>query len=159
MSERCGGYEMEILLIEDNPGDARLTEEALKDSNISFNLKVVENGLEALSFLRGDEEYSGRTVPDLILLDLNLPVMDGRELLDRMKEDELLRRIPVIVLTASKSENDVRRSYDSNANAYIVKPADFQQYSEVIKAVEDFWLTIVKLPGIDSNCIETADME
>ncbi|MBN1288525.1 MAG: response regulator [Actinobacteria bacterium] len=148
MTGKCEGSVIEILLIEDNQGDARLTEEALKDGNICFELHVVEDGLEALLFLRGEGKYARRTVPDLILLDLNLPVMDGRELLVKLKEDEKLRMIPVIVLTASKSENDIARSYDSQANAYITKPADLDQFSDVIKAVEDFWLTVVRLPSV-----------
>ncbi|MBN2169036.1 MAG: response regulator [Actinobacteria bacterium] len=150
MTGKCEGSVIEILLIEDNPGDARLTEEALKDGNISFELHIVEDGLEALSFLKGEGKYADRITPDLILLDLNLPVMDGRELLVKLKEDDRLRMIPVIVLTASKSESDIARSYESQANAYITKPADLDQFSDVIKAVEDFWLTVVKLPSV--NC-------
>lgn len=137
---------IEILLVEDNPGDVRLTKEALKDNKVRNNLTVVEDGVEAMSFLRREGKYIGSPRPDLILLDLNLPKKDGREVLSEIKADEHLRRIPVVVLTTSKAEEDILRAYDLNANCYITKPVDFDQFIRVVKTIEDFWLTMVKLP-------------
>jgi len=137
---------VEILLVEDNPGDVRLTKEALKDNKVRNNLTVVEDGVEALSFLRREGRYTGAPRPDLILLDLNLPKKDGREVLSEIKADERLRRIPVVVLTTSKAEEDILRAYDLNANCYITKPVDFDQFIKVVRTIEDFWLTMVKLP-------------
>lgn len=137
---------IEILLVEDNPGDVRLTKEALKDNKVRNNLTVVEDGVEAMSFLRREGRYTGSPRPDLILLDLNLPKKDGREVLSEIKADEHLRRIPVVVLTTSKAEEDILRAYDLNANCYITKPVDFDQFIRVVKTIEDFWLTMVKLP-------------
>lgn len=137
---------VEILLVEDNPGDVRLTEEALKDNKVHNNLHIVEDGVEALAFLRREGTYSGCPRPDLILLDLNLPRKDGREVLAEIKADEGLRRIPVVVLTTSKAEEDILRAYDLSANCYITKPVDFEQFIRVVRSIEDFWLAMVKLP-------------
>ena len=137
---------IEILLVEDNPGDARLAVEALKDSKIHNNLYHVKDGVEAMDFLRQRGEYAGMPVPDLILLDLNLPRKDGREVLAEVKEDPRLRLIPVVVLTTSEAERDLVRSYDLHANAYVVKPIDMDGYVQVVQGVKEFWLTIVKLP-------------
>jgi chemotaxis family two-component system response regulator Rcp1 len=137
---------IEILLIEDNPGDARLAVEALKDSKIRNNLYHVKDGVEAMDFLRRRREYAGVTVPDLVLLDLNLPRKDGREVLEEIKEDPELKLIPVVVLTTSEAERDLVKTYDLHANAYVVKPIDLDRFVEVVQAIEDFWFAIVKLP-------------
>lgn len=136
----------EILFVEDNPGDVRLTIEAFKECKIQNNLHVVVNGVEALAFLRREGKYAGVPRPDLILLDLNLPLKDGREVLKEIKEDANLKRIPVAILTTSKAEEDIIRSYDLHANCYITKPIDLNQFISVIKSVENFWLSIVTLP-------------
>jgi chemotaxis family two-component system response regulator Rcp1 len=137
---------IEILLVEDNPGDVRLTQEALKESKMHNILNVVNDGVEAMEFLRRQGKFTNVNRPDLILLDLNLPRKDGREVLDEIKSDNDLKRIPVVVLTTSKAEEDIIRMYTRQANCYITKPIDFDQFILVIKAVEEFWLTIVKLP-------------
>jgi two-component system, chemotaxis family, response regulator Rcp1 len=137
---------IDILLVEDNPGDVRLTVEALKEGKVRNRLSVVEDGVEALAFLRQEGKYADAPRPDVILLDLNLPRKDGRVVLAEIKADEGLRRIPVVVLTTSSSEQDILRSYDLHANCYITKPVDLEQFIEVVKGIEDFWLTIVKLP-------------
>jgi chemotaxis family two-component system response regulator Rcp1 len=146
MNEQERTTPVEILLVEDNPGDVRLTQEALKESKVTNNLSVAEDGVEALAFLKREGKYADAPRPDLLLLDLNLPKKDGRELLEEIKADENLRRIPVVVLTTSKAEEDILRMYDQHANCYITKPIDFDQFIEVVKSIEDFWLTIVKLP-------------
>ena len=137
---------VEILLVEDNPGDIRLTREALRDSKMHNRLSVVEDGVEAMRFLRREEEYSDAPRPDIVLLDLNLPRKDGREVLADMKTDPLLRRIPVVVLTTSDDERDIIKSYDLHANCYITKPVDLQRFIEIVKTIEGFWFSIVKLP-------------
>ena len=137
---------IEILLVEDNPGDVRLTQEALRDSKVANNLHTVGDGVEALRFLRREGEYADSPRPDLMLLDLNLPRLGGREVLEQVKEDPDLRRIPVVVLTTSEAEDDVVRSYELHANAYVRKPVDFDQFTEVVRLIEDFWFTVVKLP-------------
>ena len=138
---------IEILLVEDNPGDVRLTREALKSGKVWSNLHVVEDGEAALTFLRQQGSYTYAPRPDLILLDLNLPKKDGREVLSIIKADENLKRIPVVVLTTSQAEEDILKSYNLNANCYITKPVDFDQFINVVRVVEEFWLTIVKLPS------------
>ncbi len=140
------GQSVEILLAEDNPGDARLTEKALERGSILNNLHVVEDGVEALAFLRNEDEYADTPRPDLILLDLNMPRKDGKDVLRELKDDEDLRRIPVVVLTSSAAEEDVVKSYDLHANAYLTKPVDFDGFLDVIGRIEDFWLTVVKMP-------------
>jgi chemotaxis family two-component system response regulator Rcp1 len=137
---------IEILLVEDNPGDVRLTQEALKESKMLNILNVANDGVEAMEFLRRQGKFTNVNRPDLILLDLNLPRKDGREVLDEIKSDDELKRIPVVVLTTSKAEEDIIRMYTRQANCYITKPIDFDQFILVIKAIEEFWLTIVKLP-------------
>lgn len=142
------GHQMvDILLIEDNPGDIRLAKEALKESKISNSLHIVTDGMAALDFLYQKGEYSLAPRPDLILLDLNLPKKDGREILSEIKNDESLKRIPVVILTTSSAEEDVLITYGLHANCYITKPIDFDQFIKVVKSIENFWLTIVKLPN------------
>ncbi len=135
-----------ILLVEDNPGDADLAREALESSKVNNELRVVGDGVEAMSFLRQEGEYSGMPRPDLILLDLNLPKKDGRQVLEEIKGDDDLKRIPVVILTTSKAEEDVLKSYNLHANCYITKPIDLNQFLHVVKSIEDFWLSIVILP-------------
>lgn len=137
---------IEILLVEDNPGDVRLTREALKEGKIRNNLHVVEDGEAAMAFTRQEGEYADMPRPDLILLDLNLPRMDGRQVLAQLKADSDLKRIPVVILTTSTAEEDVLKAYNLSANCYITKPVDFEQFIKVVSAVEEFWLTIVRLP-------------
>ena len=138
---------IEILLVEDNPGDVRLTQEALKESKILNRLSVVCDGEAAMSALRNEGQYTELPRPDLVLLDLNLPRKDGREVLADIKADPALRRIPVVVLTTSEAEQDVLKAYDLHANCYIVKPVDFGQFIKVIRLIENFWMTVVKLPN------------
>ena len=140
--------EIEILLVEDNPGDVRLTIEALKDGKIHNHLSVVSDGEEALAFLRRQGQYAKAPWPDLILLDLNLPKKDGREVLKEIKQEKDLKRIPVVILTTSTAEKDIIKTYDLHANCYINKPVDFDQFTNVVKSIEDFWFTVVKLPRV-----------
>jgi len=137
----------EILLIEDNPGDVRLTLEALKDSKVRNHLSVAKDGVEAMDFLSQQGPYVDAPRPDLILLDLNLPRKDGREVLAEIKQDPRWRSIPVVILTTSDAALDVLRSYDLHANCYISKPVDLDSFLHIVKSVEDFWLTIVRLPS------------
>lgn len=137
---------IEILLVEDNPADVRLTQEALKEEKLHINLNMVNDGVEALAFLRREGTHAKAVRPDLILLDLNLPRKDGHEVLKEIKNDSSLKSIPVVVLTISEAEKDIMISYDLHANCYIVKPLDLNQFSKVVKSIEDFWLTNVKLP-------------
>ncbi|MEW6714479.1 MAG: response regulator [Nitrospirota bacterium] len=137
---------IDILLVEDNPGDVRLTQEVLKEAKVKNDLHVVYDGVEALAFLRGEGKYKDAKRPDLILLDLNLPKKTGHEVLSEIKSDDNLKRIPVVVLTVSKDEEDIIKSYNLYANCFITKPVDLNQFLNVVKAIEDFWLTIVKLP-------------
>lgn len=137
---------IEILLVEDNPGDVRLTKEALKEGKVVNVLNTVENGEEALAYLRRQGSYAQTTRPDLILLDLNLPRKSGQEVLAEIKDDPDLRRIPVVILTVSEAEQDIIKSYNLHANCYITKPVNLEQFMEVIKTIEDFWLTVVMLP-------------
>jgi chemotaxis family two-component system response regulator Rcp1 len=146
MSLFAAAKPIEILLVEDNPGDVRLTIEALKEAKVRNNLHVAIDGVEALAFLKREGKYADMPHPDLILLDLNLPRKDGREVLHEIKDDTDLKRIPVVVLTTSKAEEDIVRTYDLHANCYITKPVDLDQFMTVVKSIEDFWLTIVKLP-------------
>ena len=137
---------IEILLVEDSPEDADLTREALEDAKVANNLSVVADGAAALAYLRRQGDYAQATRPDLILLDLNLPKKDGREVLAEIKADEELKLIPVVVLTTSEAEQDIVRSYKLHANCYVTKPLDLDQFVTVVKSIEDFWLAIVKLP-------------
>lgn len=143
--------QVEFLLAEDNPGDVRLTQEALRDSKIRNNLNVVTDGMEAMAFLRRQGKYANAPTPDVVLLDLNLPKMDGREVLAEIKSDPLLKRIPVVIITSSEAEKDILRTYDLHANCYVSKPVDLDQFIKVIQAIENFWLTIVKLPSDTRN--------
>jgi CheY-like chemotaxis protein len=145
ISEKIG-RPVTILLVEDNPGDARLVKEALKDGKVLNELHVVSDGVEALDFLRRRGRHADAVHPDLILLDLNLPKKSGHEVLAEIKDDPDLKRIPVVVLTVSKAEEDVMITYNLHGNCFITKPIDFDQFVHVVKAIEDFWLTIVKLP-------------
>lgn len=138
---------IEILLVEDNPGDVRLTREALRDAKVHNNMVVASDGQEALAILKHEGQNAEAIRPDLILLDLNLPLMNGFEVLDAIKEDPELKRIPVVVLTTSQAEQDIVHSYNLHANAYVTKPVDLAQFVRVIKSIEDFWLEIVKLPN------------
>jgi len=135
-----------MLLVEDNPGDVRLTRESLKENKILVNLDVVGDGVEAMAFLRKQGKYSDAPEPDLILLDLNLPLKDGREVLAEIKNDPELHRIPVVILTTSATESDIIKSYNLYANAYVTKPLDMEQFGRITRSIEEFWLTIVKLP-------------
>ena len=146
MSEPINGRPVEILLVEDNPGDVRLTQEALKDAKVRNNMHVAGDGEDAVAFLLQEGRYADAPRPDLILLDLNLPKKNGREVLSEIKSNADLMRIPVVVLTTSRAEEDILRAYDLNANCYITKPVDLDQFVRVVKSIEDFWLTIVKLP-------------
>jgi two-component system, chemotaxis family, response regulator Rcp1 len=146
MFEKSDMQGIEILLVEDNPGDVRLTREALKDGKIVNNLHVAEDGVDALAFLRREGKYHNAVRPELILLDLNLPKKDGREVLAEIKADEALKRIPVVILTSSAAEQDIVRSYNLHANCYVTKPVDLDQFINVVKSIEHFWLTVVKLP-------------
>ncbi len=137
---------IEILLVEDSPGDVRLTREALREGRVRNNLSVATDGVAALAFLRREGHYGDAPRPDVILLDLNLPKKDGREVLAAIKADERLRRTPVVILTTSRDEQDVLRSYDLHANCYITKPVDLDQFITVVRSIETFWLTIVTLP-------------
>lgn len=146
MSTVCRARQIEILLVEDNPADVRLTREALKDGKVLNTLHVVGDGEQAMAYLRKEGPYAGEPTPDVILLDLNLPRKDGREVLTEVKGDRTLRRIPVIVLTTSEAEQDVLRTYDLHANCYITKPVDLDHFIGVMQSIQDFWLSIVRLP-------------
>jgi CheY-like chemotaxis protein len=147
MSMNGSGGPIEILLVEDNPGDVRLTVEALKEGKIHNRMSVVADGEAALSFLRREGVYGDAPRPDLVLLDLNLPRKDGREVLAEIKVDPELKRIPVVVLTTSKAEEDILRTYNLHANCYITKPVDLDQFIMVVKSIEAFWFSVVSLPA------------
>ena len=144
MVERNGP--IEILLVEDNPGDVRLTKEALKEGKVYSNLHWAKDGVEAMEYLRKQGKYAAVPRPDIILLDLNLPRKDGREVLEEIKSDSSLKRIPVVVLTTSKAEEDVLRTYNLHANCYVTKPVDLEKFMVVVKTIDSFWLTVVTLP-------------
>jgi two-component system, chemotaxis family, response regulator Rcp1 len=137
---------VEILLVEDNPGDIRLAREALDESKLKNNLSVVMDGVEALKYLRFEGKYSGVSLPDIILLDLNLPRKNGVEVLQEIKSDDNLKYIPVVILTSSKADEDIFKTYNLHANCFITKPVDMIQFMHVVKSIEEFWFTIVKLP-------------
>jgi chemotaxis family two-component system response regulator Rcp1 len=147
MMESNGPQPINVLLVEDSPGDIRLTQEALKDAKMHINLHVVRDGEQAMSFLMREGEYASAPRPDLILLDLNLPKKDGREVLKEIKEDPTLKIIPVVILTTSASEADILRSYLLHANCYITKPVDLVGFLTVVKSIDNFWMSVVKLPG------------
>jgi two-component system, chemotaxis family, response regulator Rcp1 len=146
MHNRIDGRPIQILLVEDNPGDVRLTVEALKHTTIHNQLHVVYDGVQAISFLHRDGPYVGFPRPHLVLLDLNLPRKDGRELLAEIKQDADLKRIPVVILTSSAAEQDILQAYNLHANCYITKPLDLGQFLKVVASIEDFWLKVVRLP-------------
>src|SRR6185503_4206669 len=147
MAERHPGAPVEILLVEDNPADVRLTKEALKEGKVFNNLHWAKDGVEAIEFLRRKGKHADAPRPDIILLDLNLPKKDGREVLQDIKNDEKLKRIPVVILTTSKAEEDVLRSYNLHANCYVTKPVDLEKFIVVVKSIDMFWLTVVTLPN------------
>ncbi len=140
---------VDILLVEDNPGDVRLTQEALNEGRIINKLHVVSDGVEAIDFLSKQGRFKGAITPDLILLDLNLPKMNGLEVLEKIKSDEVLKMIPVIVLTTSQSDTDVHASYSMHVNCFVSKPVEYDSFMNVVKSIEDFWFTIVKLPQLN----------
>lgn len=140
------GEPIEILLAEDNPGDVKLTRKALESGDIRNNLHVVTDGVETMKFLKQEGEYADAPRPDLLLLDLNMPKKDGRQVMEDMEADPSLRRIPVVVLTSSDAEEDIVRSYELNANAYLTKPVDFDGFVDIVKRLEDFWFEVVKMP-------------
>jgi len=143
---KIAGEPVDILLVEDNPGDARLMKEALAEASIRNRLHVMADGGEALTYLRRQDPFAGAVRPDLILLDLNLPGKDGRDVLAEVKGDRDLRRIPLVILSTSRADADIARAYDLHANAYVTKPLDIEQFITVVKSIQDFWLTIVELP-------------
>ena len=138
---------IEILLVEDNPGDARLTIEAMREAKVRNRIHVVEDGVEAMEFLRRQGRFGDAPRPDLILLDLNLPRKDGREVLAEVKADPALKRIPVVILTTSRAEEDVLRAYDLHANCYVTKPVDLAQFMKIVSQIDEFWVKVVTLPG------------
>lgn len=138
---------IEILLVEDNAGDVRLTVEAFRDAKVRNNMAVVRDGVEAMQYLRQEGEFSDNKRPDVILLDLNLPRMDGREVLAKLKKDPSLKNIPVVILTTSEAESDILQAYELHANCFITKPVDLEQFVTVVKSIEEFWFEIVKLPS------------
>ena len=146
MPERVAGAPIEILLVEDDPGDVLMTREAFEDNKVQNNLHVVTDGVEGLAFLRREGRFADAPVPDLILLDLNLPRRDGREVLAEIKNDPDLRQIPVVVLTTSQADEDIVRSYQLHANAYVTKPVDFERFVDVVRQIDDFFISVVKLP-------------
>jgi len=146
MNNQMRAKPVQMLLVEDNPGDVRLTKETLKDAKLMVDLHVVGDGVEAMAFLRQEGKHASAPCPDLVLLDLNLPKKDGREVLAEIKQDPDLRRIPVVVLTISNAEEDILKSYNLHANAYVTKPLNLEQFAKITKAIEDFWFTVVKLP-------------
>jgi len=151
MKQEKGTKQVEILLVEDNPADVRLVREALKESKILNNLSVVEDGVEAMDFLKKKGKFASSVRPDLILLDLNLPRKNGREVLAEVKSDEKLKRIPVVIMTVSDDEKDILLTYNAHANCYIKKPLDFDKFSQMVHAIENFWFTIVCLPPEDKK--------
>jgi chemotaxis family two-component system response regulator Rcp1 len=146
MMEGNGARPVNILLVEDNEGDVRLTKEALKDAKLSVTLHVAADGVEAMAFLRREGKYASKPRPDLVMLDLNLPKKSGREVLAEIKNDDKLKRTPVVIVTTSKAEEDIVRSYDLHANCYVTKPLDLDQFIVMVHSIEQFWFTIVKLP-------------
>jgi CheY-like chemotaxis protein len=139
--------QIEVLLVEDDPGDVLMTREAFEDYKVTNQLHVVQDGADAMAFLRQEGEYADAPRPDLVLLDLNLPRMDGREVLQAIKSDPALASIPVVVLTTSEAEEDVLRSYSLHANAYVTKPVDFERFIDVVRQIDDFFVTVVRLPS------------
>jgi CheY-like chemotaxis protein len=152
-TDMATGRPLEILLVEDNPADARLTEEALREGRVCNRLHHARDGVEAMEFLRGEGAYADAPTPDLILLDLNMPRKNGHEVLAELKEDARLRRTPVVVLTTSEAAGDIVRTYDSHVNCYICKPVELDKFLDIVRMVEAFWLTAVKLPSRDGTAL------
>ena len=148
MLQELTGSTMEILLVEDNPGDVLLTEEALQEGEIPYSLHVVSDGEEALRFLHKENNYINSPVPHIIILDLNLPKLSGREVLAEIKNDSNLKSIPVVVLSTSNSSEDIFKSYELHANCYVTKPIDYYQFSKVVRSIQEFWMTVVVLPRV-----------
>ncbi|MGE5498075.1 MAG: response regulator [Syntrophothermus sp.] len=148
MTNNINSNQVDILLVEDNPGDIRLTQEALKEGKIRNNLYIAQDGVEAMDFLHQRGKFTNAPRPDIILLDLNLPRKDGRQVLDEIKQDDRLKRIPVVILTTSDADEDIIRTYNHHSNCYITKPLDLDRFVRVVQSIEDFWLTIVKLPPV-----------
>lgn len=149
MSDDSGGEPADVLLVEDNPGDARLTREAFREGHVQVTLHVVTDGIEALDFLHQRRAHDDAPRPDIVLLDINLPRLNGDEVLEEMRADPDLDSVPVVVLTSSSAEEDVERLYDRHANAYLTKPIDPDEFIETVRTLEEFWLSIVRLPGED----------
>jgi two-component system, chemotaxis family, response regulator Rcp1 len=149
MNDMAQGKQIEILLVEDNPGDVRLTKEAMKEGKVLNRISVACDGVEAIEFLKRQGKFADAPRPDLILLDLNLPRKDGRQVLAEIKEDPVLKRIPVVILTTSEAEQDIIRTYDLHANCYLTKPVDLGQFMMVARLIKDFWFSLVKLPPCD----------
>ena len=147
MTPKAAGTPIEVLLIEDDPGDVLLIQEAFDFNKVHNNLNIVRDGEQALAYLRREGEYAGAARPDLVLLDLNLPRKDGREVLQEVKSDEVLRTIPIVVLTTSEAEEDVLRSYQLHANAYVTKPVDFDRFVSIVRQIDDFFVSVVRLPS------------
>ena len=146
MNVHANGQPLEILLVDDNPGDVRLTMEALKDGKLQSTVHAVQDGVEAMSYLRGRGEYAGAPQPDLVLLDLNLPRMNGTQVLSEIKGDASLKHIPVVVLSGSGDTDDIDRAYDLRANCYVTKPIELDEFIGVVKSISDYWLTVAQLP-------------
>jgi chemotaxis family two-component system response regulator Rcp1 len=147
MNNRANLRPIRLLLVEDSPADARLTRESLKDCKVMVDMQHVKDGVDAMQYLRREGKFADARRPDLVILDLNMPRKDGRETLEEIKADPDLRRIPVVILTISESEEDILRTYNLHANAFITKPIDLEQFSKVVREIENFWFTIVKLPN------------
>jgi CheY-like chemotaxis protein len=147
MTPKAAGTPIEVLLVEDDPGDVLLIQEAFEFNKVHNNLNIVRDGEQALAYLRREGEYAGAARPDLVLLDLNLPRKDGREVLEEVKTDEVLRTIPIVVLTTSEAEEDVLRSYQLHANAYVTKPVDFDRFVSIVRQIDDFFVSVVRLPS------------
>ncbi|HEY4094319.1 MAG TPA: response regulator [Baekduia sp.] len=147
MTPKAAGTPIEVLLVEDDPGDVLLIQEAFEFNKVHNNLNIVRDGEQALAYLRREGEYAGAARPDLVLLDLNLPRKDGREVLQEVKSDEVLRTIPIVVLTTSEAEEDVLRSYQLHANAYVTKPVDFDRFVSIVRQIDDFFVSVVRLPS------------
>jgi chemotaxis family two-component system response regulator Rcp1 len=147
MSSLRDGEPIEILLVEDNPGDVRLTEKAFEEGSLANDLDVVTDGVEAMRYLRQDGEYAEKTLPDIVLLDLNLPKKNGDEVLEDIKTDDDLKHLPVVILTSSEAEEDIAATYNKHANAYLTKPVDFDGFTDIVNQIEGFWFRVVRLPS------------
>jgi chemotaxis family two-component system response regulator Rcp1 len=146
MSASRGGRPIQILLVEDNPGDVRLTEKAFEEANLTNDIDVVTDGVEAMSYLQQEGEYADKTLPDIVLLDLNLPKKNGDEVLEEVKTDDDLKHLPVVILTSSEAEEDIAATYNKHANAYLTKPVDFEGFTDIVKRIEGFWFSVVTFP-------------